>query len=278
MKVIIPMAGSGNRFVKNGYKDPKPLIRVAGKRIIEYILDMFTSDDEIIFICNDVHLNETNMRNILETLRPDANIISMPQHKKGPVYTVKAVYDLIDDEEEVIVSYCDNPYIWDYNDFKSFVSNKKLDGCVLTHSGFHPHTLSNTKMAFLKEDDGLLVEIKEKECYTDDPMSEHASTGTYYFSRGSYIKKYFNQSMDLDINYNGEYYVTLVYNLLVKDGLRVGYYDTPYATVMGTPEEVANIEAWATLVKNSQIKTERELVECFNYWKNYHEYIKVNFS
>ena len=27
MKVIIPMAGTGNRFVQQGYEDPKPLIK-----------------------------------------------------------------------------------------------------------------------------------------------------------------------------------------------------------------------------------------------------------
>ena len=38
MRVLIPMAGRGDRFVDKGYKDPKPLIKVNGKMIIEYIL------------------------------------------------------------------------------------------------------------------------------------------------------------------------------------------------------------------------------------------------
>ena len=41
MKIIVPMAGTGNRFVQAGYTDPKPLIKVMGKRVIEYILDAF---------------------------------------------------------------------------------------------------------------------------------------------------------------------------------------------------------------------------------------------
>lgn len=270
MKIIIPMAGSGQRFVDVGYEDPKPLIRVNGKRIIEYILDMFSPDDDIVFICNEKHLNETNMREVLENLRPNSEIVSMPMHKLGPVYTVQQVYDKIKDDEEVIVSYCDNPYIWNRQDFLEHVHNNDLDGCVLTHSGFHPHTLNHTKMAFIKETDGLVQEIKEKECYTDDPMSEHASTGTYYFRKGSLIKKYFDLAIERDVNYNGEYYVTLVYNLLVQDKLRVGFYDTPFATVMGTPEEVENFEAWVNILSKGQIKTESDLVKCFDYWKRYH--------
>jgi len=271
MKIVIPMAGSGNRFVQSGYTEPKPLIKVNGKRIIEYILDMFSEEDDIVFICNEKHLEETDMEKVLLSLRPKCTIVSMPVHKLGPVYTVKQVYDLIEDDEEVIVSYCDNPYLWDREDFKRHIENNNLDGCVLSHSGFHPHTLNYTKMAFMKTNGGLVEEIKEKECYTDNPMNEHASTGTYYFRRGSDIKKYFDLAIEKDVNYNGEYYVTLVYNLLIKDGLLVGYYDTPFATVMGTPEEVENFESWVNILNKGQIRSEDDLMNCYRYWKEYHE-------
>ena len=41
MNIVIPMAGSGQRFVDAGYTDPKPLIKVGGKMIVEYVIDMF---------------------------------------------------------------------------------------------------------------------------------------------------------------------------------------------------------------------------------------------
>ena len=271
MKIIAPMAGTGQRFVDKGYTQPKPLIKVNGKRIIEYIVDMFSPEDDFVFICNEKHLKDTSMKFVLQDICPNSTIVSMPMHKYGPVYTVQEVYNHIDDDEEVIVTYCDNPYIWDRDDFAHHVKDKELDGCILSHSGLHPHTLNNTKMAFMKTQGDLVTEIKEKECYTDNPMNEHASTGTYYFRKGSYIKKYFNEAMEKNIQYNGEYYVTLVYNLLIGDGLRVGYYDTPFATVMGTPEEVENIEAWNSIVNKGQVKNEDDLIACYRYWKAYHE-------
>ena len=272
MKIIVPMAGTGNRFVEKGYKDPKPLIRVNGKRIIEYILDMFDDSDEFVFICNDTHLATTDMREVLLSLKPNAKIVGMPQHKLGPVWTVKAVYDEIKDDEEVIVSYCDNPHIWDREHFVEQAHRYEMDGCVLTHSGFHPHTLANTKMAFVKDipNSPYISEIKEKACYTDNPMNEHASTGMYYFKKGAYIKKYFDLAMEKGIQYNGEFYVTLVYNLLIQDGLKVGYYDTPFVTVFGTPEEVQNFEAWATILKAGQVKNVDDLINCYLYWEAYH--------
>lgn len=271
MKVVIPMAGTGNRFVEKGYKDPKPLIRVNGKMIIEYILDPFDQNDEIIFICNDSHIKNTDMESQLLRLRPDAKIVSMPNHKLGPVYTVKPFYDLINDDEDVMVSYCDNAFVWDRAKFLDHVEKNNLDGCILTHTGMHPHTLNSTKMAFLKVENELLLEIKEKECYTENPFTEHASTGAYYYRKGWQLKKYFDQTIEENVNHNGEYYVTLVYNLLVRDHLRVGFFDTEFVTVFGTPEEVESFEAWCTILNSGQVKSSEDLIKVYEYWKLYHE-------
>ena len=235
MRVIIPMAGSGQRFVQKGYVAPKPLIKVNGRMIIEYILDSFDREnDKFIFIVNIEHLINHDIERVLKSLVKFAQVVVISNHKKGPVYTTQKAFQFIDDNEEVIVSYCDNPYIWDYEKFKVFLKEEKPDGCVISHSGFHPHSLNSTKMAFMRLDDNndLVTEIKEKECYTENHLEEHASTGTYYFRKGSYVKRYFQTLMDRDINYNGEYYVTLVYNLLIADGLNVLPYDTPYVTVL----------------------------------------------
>jgi len=271
MKVLIPMAGRGDRFVDKGYKDPKPLIKVNGKMIIEYILEMFGDTDDITFICNDDHLRYTKMEEILKELSPKSSVVSLPNHKKGPIYTVMPFLDIVDDKEEVIVCYCDNPLRWDKYDFFKHVNDNDLDGCILTHTGLHPHTLNSTKMAFLKTDGILMEEIKEKECYTDDPMSEHASTGVYYFKTGKIMKDCFKETIDRDINYGGEYYVTLAYNLLVEKGMRVGYYDTDFVTVFGTPAEVESFEAWVTILKSGQVKDAVDAANCYEYWKKYHE-------
>ena len=271
MKVIIPMAGFGNRFVEAGYRDPKPLITVNGKRILEYICGMFDKEDELIFICNDYHLATTPMKKVILEIRPDATVVLVPSHKKGPVYTMAGMESYIDDNEEVIVCYCDNPYLWNYTEFKKWIKESESDGCILSHVGFHPHRLSSTFMAYMKESNLVVSEIKEKEPYTEDPMQEHASTGTYYFKKGSYIKKYFQQLMDSDINYNGEYYVTLVYNLLIQDNLKVTCYPTDFVTVFGTPEEVENFEAWQTILGGLQVRNEEDLVRTYRYWKEYNE-------
>ena len=67
--------------------------------------------------------------------------------------------------------------MWDYIKFKKWIKESESDGCILSHVGFHPHRLSSTFMAYMKESNLVVSEIKEKEPYTEDPMQEHASTG-----------------------------------------------------------------------------------------------------
>lgn len=272
MKIIVPMAGTGARFVAQGYDDPKPLIRMAcdNRRIIEHVLDMFPDpSDEFVFICNDRHLEDTKMRRILEDLRPGSVILSIPQHKLGPVHTLLPALPFIKPHEEVIVSYCDGTLKWNRPFLQKHVEENDLAGCLFTHTGFHPHTLSSTKMAFVRHEDGIVKEVKEKASFTDDPYSEHASSGVYYFRRGEYLKTYAREQIARNISFNGEFYVTLLYNLMIEDGLKVGFYDTEFVAILGTPEEVRNFEAWATIARNPHIQTDREALACWTYWRNY---------
>ena len=80
-----------------------------------------------------------------------------------------------------------------------------------------------------------ILEIREKEPFTDNKMDEFASTGTYYFKKGSYVKKYFKELIEKDININGEYYVSLVHNLLNEDNLVNLVYEIPNMLQWGTP-------------------------------------------
>ena len=272
MKVVIPMSGMGQRFVDAGYFMPKPLIGVGGKMIIEYIVDMFDKEnDDFVFIVNNLHIVEFGIDKVINELVPSATVVAIDPHKYGPVYAVQAAYQHIGDDDEVIVAYCDNPHVWDYDDFKNHVRKNNLDGCILTHTGFHPHRLNSTRMAYLKVDDqNRLLEIKEKASYTNDHWTEHGSTGTYYFKTGKIVKHYFDECVRRNITHNGEYYVTLVYNMLVEDNLNVSFYDTEFAMVFGTPAEVRNFEAWNTIVNSSQVKCQEDAKNCYKYWSKYY--------
>lgn len=250
MHIIIPMSGLGQRFIDAGFEDPKPLIMVDGKPIIEHVCNLFPGEDKFTFICNSKHLAETNMRHVLKNIKPNANIVEIPNHKKGPVFAVSQIENLIEDEE-VIVNYCDFGTYWNYSDFLKHTRDRNADGAIPSYKGFHPHMLGTTNYAFIREKKQWMLEIKEKEPFTNNRMNEFASNGTYYFKKGSYVKKYFSELIDRDINLDGEYYVSLVYNLLVNDGLKVSIYNVQHMLQWGTPEDVDEYSTWSNYFKNA---------------------------
>ena len=246
MKVVIPMSGMSSRFVAAGYDIPKYLIEIDGKKVIEHIVGLYPEDSDFVFIINDKHEKETNIIEVLEGIAKKKEIVTIPCHKKGPVFSVSEFEDLIDDEEEVIVNYCDFSIFWDYRHFKAHIDAVECDGCVICYTGFHPHMLGSDNYAFCRTDDtNKILEVREKQPFTDDKMSEFASAGNYYFKKGSYIKKYFKQLMDEDININGEYYVSLIYNLMVQDNLDNRVYEVPYMLQWGTPGDLDTYNSWS---------------------------------
>lgn len=252
MKVIIPMSGMSSRFISAGYDIPKYLIEVDGKKIIEHIVNLYPIDSDFIFIINDIHQNNTNIIEVLEKIVENKKIITIPCHKKGPVFSVSEFEDLIDDNEQVIINYCDFSIYWDYRHFQEFVDKTQCDGCVICYTGFHPHMLGSDNYAFCRTDgDNKILEVREKQPFTDDKMSEFASAGNYYFKKGSYIKKYFKQLIDENINIEGEYYVSLVYNLLARDNLISFVYEVPYMLQWGTPFDLDVYNSWSNYYRKA---------------------------
>lgn len=245
MHIIIPMSGIGKRFLNAGYYEPKPLIEIDGMPIIEHVVNLFPGETNFTFICNQEHLSTTNMRQILKRIAPDGEVIAIVPHKKGPVFAVAQVFDKIIDDEEVIVNYCDFGTYWRYQDFLACVRALDVDGAIPSYRGFHPHMLGSTNYAFINDENQWLVEIKEKEPFTSNRMNEFASNGTYYFKKGAYVKKYLQQLMDEDIHLNGEFYVSLVYNLLKRDGLRTFVYEIQHMLQWGTPDDVQEYILWS---------------------------------
>lgn len=156
------MSGLGKRFADAGYTDIKPLIKVHGKPIIEWVVSMFPGDNDFIFICRNEHLEKTELKSVLNRIAPEGKIIGIDGHKYGPVYAVSKVFDLINDEEEVIVNYCDFYQKWDFSDFVFTVNKLKVDGAIPCYTGFHPHLLHPQNLyASCKVDESkFLLEIK----------------------------------------------------------------------------------------------------------------------
>ncbi len=243
------MSGFGERFRRAGYSIPKPLIQIDDKPIISHVIDLFPGESNFIFICNKEHILTSPMLDILNKYCPDGRIVTIDPHKKGPVYAVSQAFDIINNDEPAIINYCDFTCYWDYRDFKSRVLSSEVAGSIPSYKGFHPHSLGTTNYAYLRAENNLLIEIQEKKPFTNNRMDEYASSGTYYFASGSYLKKYCQSLIDQDITVGGEFYCSLVYNLMVQDGLRVGVHEIEHFMQWGTPEDVEEYLRWSDTFK-----------------------------
>jgi len=261
MKVIIPMSGRSSRFTATGYNIPKYLIEIDGKPVIQHIIELYPKDSEFVFVLNKEHATKTDIIKILGDIAKDGYIFVIDNHKKGPVFTVSEIDGIIKDDEQVIINYCDFSMHWDYQDFEKFVNETQCDGSVVCYTGFHPHMLGSDNYAFCKTNlfDEIL-EIREKQPFTNNKMSEYASTGTYYFRRGEYVRKYFRQLMEEDININGEYYVSLVYNLLIKDNLISKVYEVPHMLQWGTPFDLEFYQKWSDYYKKTLVGQKESVI------------------
>jgi len=252
MKVVIPMSGMSSRFSRSGYQLPKYLLNVDGKTVIQHIVELYPRDSEFIFIINDKNATETNILDVIgEFNLPNSQTKIIPSHNLGPVYTVSHIFDWINDDDQVVVNYCDFSIYWDYQNFEKFLNDTQCDGCVICYTGFHPHMLGGDNYAFCKTDkSNKILEVREKQPFTENKMNEFASAGNYYFRKGKYIKQYFRQMMDADVNLNGEYYVSLIYNFLIKDGLSSLVYEVPNMLQWGTPLDLDMYLKWSEYYKN----------------------------
>lgn len=245
------MSGFGERFRRAGFKLPKPLIEIDGKPIIAHVIEMFPSEQDFIFICNQDHLNNCDykMKSIIHQYCPTARIVGIPSHKLGPIHAVSQIKDLIDPERPVIVNYCDFTCYWDWDHFKKFVALSKCDGAIPAYRGFHPHSLGSTNYAYISEKDGWILDIQEKQPYTNNRMEEFASSGTYYFASGKIMNDAFNSTMEQGLNVNGEFYVSLAYKPMLAAHRSVAVYPLQHFMQWGTPEDVAEYNGWSSAFK-----------------------------
>lgn len=290
MNIIIPMTGYGSRFVAAGYQDLKPFIPVMGKPIIEWIVKgMYPADVQFVFVCRGEHLQkDPAMKEKLLALAPNAVIVSIEDWvKKGPVWDVLRAYRALQTasaaeretegqktdalsgvrivsgdaaqfhkEDGVIINYCDFYMSWDYAAFAKEAKERDCDGAVPCYTGFHPNLLpaKNFYASCQTDENDDLIEIREKYSFEKDKTKAKHSPGVYYFKNGGLMEQYCRRLAEHEeCAINGEFYASLPYNFMVKDGRKVWIpTNVTYFCQWGTPEDMQEFVYWTDLVLRNE--------------------------
>lgn len=249
MKIIIPASGTGERFKAAGYKETKPLIPVTSdKRILDYVIDAFSIEDEYFFITSPETYDE--VQKFLETKSIKFKHFLYTGAKLGPVGAIMGVQDelkkYITDNDEVIVSYCDYGIQWDYNDFKEFIEETKADAAIPCYKGYHPHLIDENNVyactKTMSSTDFNVYRVFEK-YKSKDRFNENWSAGLYYFKTLNLMNYAFNEMMRCGETLNSEYYVSLAYNYICDRYNVQSYNKIEKFYQFGTPKDFEYVKA-----------------------------------
>jgi NDP-sugar pyrophosphorylase family protein len=230
MKILIPMAGEGSRFAKEGYQFPKPLIDVNGKPMIQRVVENLNFDAEYIFLVRKEHLETyIGLENTLKQItHNNLKIVIVDKLTEGAACTTLLAKDLLNNDEDLLIVNSDQIIEYEQENFNYLRSLTSLDSIVFCFHAVHP------KWSFVKTNSrGFITEVAEK-----NPISNIATCGIYWYRKGSDYVKYAEQMILKNIRVNNEFYIAPVYNELIADNKTLIPFYVHKMHGIGTPEDL----------------------------------------
>jgi len=228
LNVLIPMAGAGSRFAQAGYTFPKPLIEVRGKPMIQVVVENLNIEANYIFICQREHYETYNLKYLLNLIAPDCKIVLVDGVTEGAACTTLLAKELIDNDQPLVMANSDQFIEWNSNEVMYAFNADTIDGGILTFNASHP------KWSYAKLDEnGFVSEVAEKKV-----ISDLATVGVYYWSKGSDYVKYAEQMIEKNIRVNNEFYVCPVFNEAIGDSKKIRVKTIEKMWGIGTPEDL----------------------------------------
>ena len=244
MNILITLAGKSRRFQEAGYLQPKFLLNIDGRPILLHITEMFSRDDNFYFVFNKNQIAENpEIIDIIQTNILNFKITEIEPHDNGPISSALQV-EGFPETEPFILTYCDFFVEWNYMTFKNTVHD--YDMVIPSFKGFHPASFGKTTYAYTKVDkNNELIELKEKESFTENRINEYANSGMYYFKNWQTFEKNSLQLIKKGFGNLKEGYVSLIANVIIRNGGKVLVTETEKFICLGTPEDYAMYNFWS---------------------------------
>ena len=236
LHIIMPMAGEGSRFSKAGWTTPKPLIMLNDIPLFRRAINSVHLDGvpmRYSFIVRQEHIDKYNIDTHIRSYFPDAYIFAVQKTTRGAVETCLLAKESIQDDEGIVVLDCDLEF--SSANYRSLLlqslrtpANEARGGALVSFESSLP------KYSYAETDEnGLVIRTAEKEV-----ISSHALCGAYFFATGKRFIEVAQQLLVEPIFNKPEYYVSLLYNYLLRDGEPVKLATMEKYCSYGTPEEL----------------------------------------
>ncbi len=217
LNIVIPMAGRGSRFSDAGYTNPKPLIDINGKHMIEVVIENLKPKCEhrFIFVCQEDHVKEYDLETIFSKSCENFEMVMINGVTDGAAVTVLKARGFFERNEPLMIANSDQWIDIDINDYLEDMTTRELDGSMLTMKANDP------KWSYAKVNtSGAVSEVIEKVVISDE-----ATVGIYNFKSGSDFCRFADYMIDKNIRSNGEFYVAPVYTFMAAENNLIGIYN-----------------------------------------------------
>ena len=210
MKAVIPLAGKGTRLRPHTHHTPKPLLKVAGKPVLAFILDdlLELGVTEVVFIVG--HLRDT-MREWIEAEYPQiTGQFVLQEVQDGTAGAIALAEPYVD--EDVLIIFADAVLEVDYGLTKTLGK-----GCAAVLWAKEVEDYQRFGV-IVTNDDGTMKEIVEK---PSEPISKLANIGLYYIRDHELLFEGVRHTLAADPSSSGEYYLTDAFQYMVDKGARL---------------------------------------------------------
>lgn len=209
MKVILPVAGKGTRLRPHTHTKAKSLVHVAGKTVLEHIIDRLDSLNvsEYLFITDE---NGQQIENFMARKFPELKCrYFVQQERLGPAHAVALASPAVNEGEDLLVVFNDTIFVTDLTGISELCAG--ADGLI-----YSKEVEDYQRFGVNVVQDGRIVDMVEK---PDKPISRLAQVGLYYLKDGRGFINYIEQTIQAGETVKGEYYLPSVFMRMIGDGL-----------------------------------------------------------
>jgi glucose-1-phosphate thymidylyltransferase len=217
MKVIIPLAGKGTRLRPHTHVTPKPMMRVAGKPVMSYVLDELRDlggIEEIIYITG--HLKE-KVEDFAKKSLDIPSVFIEQKVQDGTAGAIALARDRVD--QPVLIIFVDTIFDADL----SVVNRTDADGIIWVKEVEDYQRFG----VVVTDESGNMTKIVEK---PKEPVSKRANIGLYYIKNWKLLFEGIDHVLASPTN-QGEYYLTDAFQYMIDKGAKIqvidvaGWYD-----------------------------------------------------
>lgn len=202
MKAIVLAAGYATRLYPLTKNQPKPLLEVAGKTILDHIvekIDKVESNDEVIIITNDkftAHFKDwAKSASFTKKLTVVNDGTTTNENRLGAIGDIQFVIEQLQIEDDLMILAGDNLFDFELTDFVKYFEETGTD-CITAYQEENEAQLKRAGVIELSKENKVLT-FEEK---PDKPKSNYCVPAFYIYQKQSlpFIKQYLEEGNNPD--------------------------------------------------------------------------------